>query len=82
LDKDEQAIRVNWSDVLKSQNCIDIYEYLYNIILNEEYPLEEKFVLELLKTARDSNLPCESGPYGNLKNDIERYIKVYSEKKS
>jgi hypothetical protein len=79
LNKDEQTIRRNWSAVLEGQNCIEIYEYLYNVILNEEYPLNEKFVLELLEMTRESNLPCESGPYGNLKKDIEHYIKVYSD---
>jgi len=47
LDKDEQTIRKNWSTVLKRQDCIEIYEYLYNVILNEEYPLDEQFVLEI-----------------------------------
>ncbi len=79
LDKDEQTIRMNWREVLGRRNCIEIYEFLYNIILNEDYSLDRKFVVGLLKIARDSDLPCEPAPYGNLKEDLEHYIKVYSE---
>ncbi|VVB65186.1 Uncharacterised protein [uncultured archaeon] len=82
LDKDEGAIRADWAEVLKRRNCIDIYEYLYNVILNEDYvgdyALDKKFIVSLLKMAKDSDLPCEPGPYGNLKQDIEHYIEVYS----
>ncbi|VVB63774.1 Uncharacterised protein [uncultured archaeon] len=83
LVKNEGAIRADWAEVLKKRNCMDIYEYLYNVILNEEeyvgdYALDKKFIVSLLKMARDSDLPCEPGPYGNLKQDIEHYIEVYS----
>ncbi len=57
------------------------YEYLYNVILNEgrvgEYTLNRQFIVSLLDMAAQSDLPCESGPYGNLKKDIEHYIKVF-----
>lgn len=82
MNKDEQTIRRDWLAVLGRQDCIEIYEYLYNVILNEEYPLDEKFILELLEITRGSNLPCESGPYANLKKDIEHYMKVYSDEVS
>ncbi len=78
LEKDEEIIRADWAEVLKRRNCIEIYEYLYNIIMNEEYPLDRKFIVRLLKIAKESDLPCEPGPYGNLKQDIERYIEVCS----
>jgi hypothetical protein len=78
LDTDKQTIRNVWSMVLEKKNCIDIYEYIYNIILNEETPLDQEFIVELLKMARASDLPCEPGPYGNLKKDIEHYIEVNS----
>ena len=83
LVKGERAIWADWVEVLKTRNCIDIYENLYNVILNEEdyvgdYALDRKFIVSLLKMAKDSDLPCEPGPYGNLKQDIEHYIEVYS----
>ncbi len=78
LDKDEGAIQADWAEVLKRSNCMEIYEYLYNVILNEDYALNKKFIVRLLKTAKESDLPCEPAPYGNLKQDIEHYIEVYS----
>ena len=82
LDKDKEAIRADWAEVLKRRNCIEIYEYLYNVILNEDYvgdySLDRKFIVNLLKMAKVSDLPCELVPYGNLKQDIEHYIEVYS----
>ena len=82
LDKDKEAIRADWAEVLKRRNCIEIYEYLYNVILNEDYvgdySLDRKFIVNLLKMAKVSDLPCEPAPYGNLKQDIENYIEVYS----
>ncbi len=82
LVKDEGAIRADWAEVLKRRNCTEIYEYLYNVILNEDYmgdfTLDRKVILGLLKMARDSDLPCEPSPYENLKQDIEEYIEVYS----
>jgi hypothetical protein len=81
LVESKQTIRQNWTEVLKRRDCIEIYEYLYNIILNEEYSLDRKFVVELLKMGKDSDLPCEPGPYGNLKIDIEHYVEVYSRKR-
>ncbi|NPV62017.1 MAG: hypothetical protein HPY61_05195 [Methanotrichaceae archaeon] len=80
MDKDEQTIRREWSTVLQKHDCIEIYEFLYSVILNEEYPLDQKLVLDLLHMALESDLPCEAGPYGNLKEDIGHYTKVYSEK--
>ncbi len=82
LDKDEGAIQASWAEVLKRRNCIEIYEYLYNVILNEEtyvgdYALNRKFIVRLLKMAIESDLPCEPAPYGNLKQDIEHYIEIY-----
>ncbi len=83
MNKDESTIRANWEEVLQRRNCIEIYEYLYNVILNEEdyvgdYALDRKVIVRLLKMAKDSDLPSEPGPYGNLKQDIEHYIEVYS----
>ncbi len=78
LDKDEETIQINWTEVLKRRNCMEIYEYLYNVIMNEEYPLDKKFIVRLLKLAKESDLPCEPAPYGNLKQDIEHYIEVCS----
>ncbi|MDD2836099.1 MAG: hypothetical protein PHY05_08095 [Methanothrix sp.] len=78
MDTDKQTIRRVWSMVLEKKDCIEIYEYLNNIILNEENPLDRKFIVELLKMARASTLPCGSGAYGNLSKDIEHYIEVYS----
>lgn len=78
MKKDEETIQANWEEVLKRRNCMEIYEYLYNVIMNEESPLEKKFIVRLLKIAKNSDLPCESGPYGNLKQDIEHYIEVCS----
>jgi hypothetical protein len=78
LDADKQTIKKIWSMALEKKDCIEIYEYLYNIILNEENPLDRIFIVELLKMARASTLPCGSGPYGNLSKDIEHYIEVYS----
>jgi hypothetical protein len=80
MNEEYQTIKRNWSSVLLKQNCIEIYEYLYNIILNAEYPLDEEFVLELLEMAKESDMPYESGPYGNLKGDIEHYIEIYRKK--
>lgn len=77
LDEDAQTIRKVWAMVLESRNCIEIYEYINNVILNRENPLDRKFVLELFKMAKPLDLPCEQGPYGNLRKDIEHYIKVY-----
>jgi hypothetical protein len=77
LDKDEVTIRADWAEVLERRNCIEIYEYLYTVILNEDYALDKKFIVGLLKTAKESDLPCEPAPYGNLKEDIEHYMKVY-----
>lgn len=77
MGKDEVAIQASWAEVLKRRNCIEIYEYLYNIILNEDYALDKKFIVGLLKTAKESDLPCEPAPYGNLKQDIEHYMDVY-----
>ncbi len=62
---------------------MEIYEYLYNVILNEgeyvgDYTLDRKVIVRLLKMARDSDLPCEPGPYGNLKQDIDHFIEVFS----
>lgn len=82
MDKNDGATQANWAEVLKRRNCIEIYEYLYNVILNEDYvgdyTLDRKFIARLLKMAKDSDLPCEPGPYGNLKRDIEHYIEAYS----
>jgi hypothetical protein len=82
VDKDERAIRADWEDVLKRRNCMEIYEYLYNVILNEDYigdfTLNRKFIVRLLKMAKEADLPCEPAPYGNLKQDIDHYIEVYS----
>ncbi len=82
LITDEVDIRSRWSEVLSRKNCIEIYEYLYNVILNEgrveEYTLDRQFIVSLLKMAKESDLPCEPGPYGNLKKDIEHYIEVFS----
>jgi hypothetical protein len=81
LQKDERAIRADWEEVLKRRNCMEIYEYLYNVILNEDYVgdfnLDKRFIVRLLKMAKEANLPCEPAPYGNLKQDIEHYIEVY-----
>ncbi len=77
MGKDEATIQAGWAEVLKRSNCIEIYEYLYNVILNEDYALDKKFVVGLLKIAKKSDLPCEPAPYGNLKQDIEHYIEVY-----
>ena len=82
LSKDEGAIQADWVQVLKRHNCIEIYEYLYNVVLNEgdyvgDYVLDRKFIVRLLKIAKDSDLPCEPSPYGNLKQDIEHYIEVF-----
>ena len=83
LVKDEGAIPAVWAEVLKRRNCTEIYEYLYNVLLNEDYvgdyTLDREVILRLLKMARDSDLPCETGPYKNLRQDIEHYIEVYSE---
>ena len=79
LDKDEGAIQADWEQVLKRRNCIEIYEYLYSTILNEgDYALDRKVIVRLLKIAKDSDLPYEPSPYGNLRQDIEHYIEVYS----
>jgi len=82
LDVDEATIRARWAEVLERRNCMEIYEYLYNDILNEgrigEYTLTRQFIVKLLKMAKESDLPCEPGPYGNLKQDIEHYIEVFS----
>jgi hypothetical protein len=83
LDNDESTIRANWEEVLQRRNCIEIYEYLYNVILKEEdyvgdYALDRKVIVRLLKMAKDSDLPSEPSPYGNLKQDIEHYIEVFS----
>jgi hypothetical protein len=82
LDVDEATIRARWAEVLEKRNCMEIYEYLYNDILNEgrigEYTLTRQFIVKLLKMAKESDLPCEPGPYGNLKQDIEHYIEVFS----
>ena len=82
LDVDEVTIRARWAEVLERRNCMEIYEYLYNDILNEgrigEYTLTRQFIVKLLKMAKESDLPCEPGPYGNLKQDIEHYIEVFS----
>lgn len=77
LGRDEVTIQADWAEVLKRRYCIEIYEYLYNVILNEDYALDKKFVVRLLKIAKESDLPCEPAPYGNLKQDIEHYIEVY-----
>jgi hypothetical protein len=77
VDDSEQKIRKVWAMVLESKDCIEIYEYINNVILNMETPLNQKFILELLKMAKPLDLPCKQGPYGNLRNDIEHYIKVY-----
>lgn len=66
--------------MLNRRDCIEIYEHLYSVILNDEYSLDRKFVVELLKMSGESDLPCEPGPYGNLKIDLEHYIEVYSRK--
>ncbi len=79
-EDNKQSIRQGWIEVLKRKNCIEIYEYLYNVILNEDYSLDRKLVVELLKMGCESDLPCEPGPYGNLKIDIEHYVEVYSKK--
>ena len=82
LDVDEVTIRARWAEVLERRNCMEIYEYLYAVILNEgrvgEYTLTRQFIVKLLKMAKESDLPCEPGPYGNLKQDIEHYIEVFS----
>lgn len=82
MDMDEAAIRAQWEGVLKRHNCIEIYEYLYNVILNEgrigEYTLTKQFIVKLLRMALESDLPCEQSPYDNLKQDIEHYIEVFS----
>jgi hypothetical protein len=83
LSKDEVKIRGDWGEVLKRRNCIEIYEYLNNVILQEEdyvgdYLLDKNFIVKLLKMAKESDLPCEVGPYGNLKQDIEHYIEIFS----
>lgn len=78
----EGAIRTEWAEVLKRRNCTEIYEYLYTVLLNEDYvgdpDFDRKFIVGLLKMAKDSDLPCEPAPYGNLRADIEHYIEVYS----
>lgn len=84
LSKDEEKILEDWAEVLKRRNCIEIYEYLNNVILQEEdyvgdFLLDKKFILKLLKMAKESDLPCEGGAYGNLKQDIDHYIKVLGE---
>ncbi len=82
MTADEVEIRSRWSDVLNRKNSMEIYEYLYNVILNEgrveEYTLNRQFIVSLLKMAKEFDLPCEPGPYGNLKKDIEHYIEVFS----
>ena len=79
LNKDEGAIQADWEQVLKRRNCIEIYEYLYSTILNEgDYALDRKVIVRLLKIAKDSDLPYEPSPYGNLRQDIEHYIEVFS----
>ncbi|OPY51940.1 MAG: hypothetical protein A4E48_01364 [Methanosaeta sp. PtaU1.Bin060] len=84
LSKDEKKILEDWAEVLKRRNCIEIYEYLDNVILQEgdyvgDFLLDKAFILKLLKMAKESDLPCEVGPYGNLKQDIDHYINVISE---
>lgn len=82
LDKDREAIQVEWAEVLKRRNCMEIYEYLYTVLLNEDYVedpnFERNFIVRLLKMATESDLPCEPAPYGNLRVDLEHYIEVYS----
>lgn len=83
LNQDAGAIQAEWAQVLKRRNCIEIYEYLYSNILNEgdyvgDYALDKKVIVRLLKIAKDSDLPCEPSPYGNLRQDIEHYIEVFS----
>jgi hypothetical protein len=74
----EQFVHVGWKCFTR-RNCIEIYEY--NVVLNEgrvgEYSLDRQFIVRLLKLAKESDLPCEPGPY-NLKQDIEHYIEVFS----
>jgi len=87
MSRDEVKIREDWEEVLKRCNCIEIYEYLNNVILQEEdyvgdYLLDRKFIIKLLKMAMELDLPCEAGPYGNLKQDIEHYIEVFSKEDS
>ena len=87
MSKDEVKIRGDWAEVLKRRNCIEIYEYLNNVILQEEeyvgdYLLDKKLIINLLKMAKESELPCEAGPYGNLKQDIEHYIEVFGKVES
>lgn len=82
LDNDEGTIWAQWENVLKRRNCIEIYEYLYNVILNNpqvgNYTLDKRFIVRLLKFAKESDLPCESSPYENLRQDIDHYIEVFS----
>jgi hypothetical protein len=81
LDKDEEVIQAGWMKVLKRRNCMEIYEYLYSSILNEDYvgdyALDKKSIVRLLKMAKEYDLPNEPAPYANLKQDIEHYIEVY-----
>ncbi len=82
MDNDEGTIRAHWEEVLKRRNCIEIYEYLYDVILNNaqvgDYTLDRRFIVRLLKIAKESDLPCEQSPYENLRQDIDHYIEVFS----
>jgi hypothetical protein len=78
----EGTIQAQWENVLKRGNCVEIYEYLYSVILSNpkvgDYTLDRRFIVRLLKIAKESDLPCEQSPYENLRQDIDRYIDVFS----
>jgi hypothetical protein len=79
---DETTIRARWAEILDRRNCTEIYEYLYNVILSNpqvgDYTLDRRFIVGLLKMAKESDLPCEQSPYENLRQDIDHYIEVFS----
>ncbi|RQW78996.1 MAG: hypothetical protein EHM14_10205 [Methanothrix sp.] len=82
MDNDEGTIRAHWEEVLKRRNCMEIYGYLYDVILSNpqvgDYTLDRRFIVRLLKIAKESDLPCEQSPYENLRQDIDHYIEVFS----
>jgi hypothetical protein len=79
---DESTIRARWTELLDRHNCAEIYEFLYNVILSNpqvgDYTLDRRFIVRLLKMAKESDLPCEQSPYENLRQDIDHYIEVFS----
>jgi hypothetical protein len=74
--KEKGQIRKDWAELLKKRDCKDMSEYFTNIIFNEDWPLDRDFVVELLKMAKNSNIPSD-GLCKDLKRDIDHYLNKY-----